>query len=70
MARLDKRGRKIGRHPWREYITETLHAADEAWQRQRDAECIGYETEEREFAERNPRPNLRDILLHAAGERR
>lgn len=47
-----------GRHWWREMVTDAWRAADHAWQLQREAVAIGYATEEREFAERHPRPTL------------
>lgn len=47
-----------GRHWWREMVWDAWHSADQAWQAQREAVAIGYATEEREFAEAHPRPNL------------
>jgi len=47
-----------GRHWWREMVWDAWFHADQAWQLQREAVAIGYGTEEREFAEQHPRPNL------------
>lgn len=66
-VRRDKRGRRIGRNWWREYNCDLLFHADAAWQAKREAECIGYTTEEREFAMSNPRPTLKEFLLANAG---
>lgn len=65
--RRDKRGRKIGRNWWREMNCDLLFTADHVWQLQREAECVGYETEEAEYQEHTPRPTLKDFLIRNAG---
>lgn len=67
MIRRDKRGRRIGHNWWREYNCTLLLDATLAWERKRDEVCIGYDTEETEFAQANPCPNLKDFLLANAG---
>lgn len=57
----------MARHVWRETVTETFRLADEAWQAEAEAVAIGYETELREFAERHPRPTLKEAMLALAG---
>jgi len=65
--RLDKRGRRIGRNWWREYITDMLSCADHAWWLDREAHCVGYATEEAEYQELHPRPTLKDFLIRNRG---
>jgi hypothetical protein len=60
--RRDRLGRRIGRNLWREYIVGEWSSADHAWWLHREAVAIGYETEQREFAEANPRPTLRAFM--------
>lgn len=66
-VRRDKLGRRIGRNWWREFITDTLFCAEQAWQAKREAACIGHASEEREFALLNPRPTLKELLIANAG---
>jgi hypothetical protein len=63
MDRLDKRGRRIGFNWWREQIVESWSGANELWLAKREDEAIGYATEEREFAESNPRPTLKWFMI-------
>lgn len=58
-----------GRHWWREYVVDAWRSADHAWWLRREAEAIGYATEMREFAELNPRPQLRDFMRHLSAGR-
>jgi hypothetical protein len=67
LERRDKRGRRIGRNWWREYVTDLLYSADEAWFLQAEAVTIGYATELAEYRETHPRPQLRDFLVQLAG---
>lgn len=52
------------RHWWRELVTDAWHCANHAWELEREAVAIGYPTEMREFAVLNPRPKLRDFMVH------
>lgn len=65
--RRDRRGRRIGSNWWREYNTSLLLDASLTWERQCEAVAIGYATEIREYAEANPRPTLKQFLLHNKG---
>lgn len=64
--RRDRRGRRIGRNPWREYITEAWRCADHAWWLQAEAEAIGYATELAEFRAAHPRPQLGAFMVELA----
>lgn len=66
-VRRDKRGRIIGYNWWREYNCDLLHCAAEAWERECESVAIGYDTEMAEFAEENPRPNLKQFLVANKG---
>lgn len=61
--RRDRRGRRIGRNPWREHITAHWSAADQAWFLTAEAESLGYATELAEHAAEHPRPNLGDFMV-------
>lgn len=65
--RRDKRGRRIGRNWWREFIVSHWFAADSAWQLDREATAIGYATEEAEYAAEHPRPTLKAFMVENAG---
>lgn len=67
MARLDKRGRRVGRNWWREYNCQILLDATLVWERQCEDVCYGYPTEIGEYAEEHPRPTLKAFLLANAG---
>ena len=67
MTRRDRRGRRIGYNWWREYVVGLLRDADLDWRLRRDEVCIGYETEEREFALSHPRPTLKAFLIASKG---
>lgn len=63
-----------GRHWWREMVTDAWRSANAAWEAQREAVAIGYDTEEREFQEAHPRPTLGGFMRalshgHIAPER-
>lgn len=53
-----------GRHWWRELVTEAFHCARDAWERDADLIALGYDTEEREYAEKKPKPRLGDFMIH------
>ncbi len=55
---------RVGRHWWREFVTDAWRSADYAWWLERESTAIGYPTEMREFAEQRPRPRLRDFMVH------
>lgn len=65
--RLDRRGRRIGRNLWREYVLDVYYPARQAWELQREEVCVGYDTEEREWASGNPGPTLKRTLIGLAG---
>lgn len=67
MARLDKRGRKIGRNWWREYNMELLTLATYTWEEQREEYTKGYQTERDEYQREHPIPNLKHFLIHNKG---
>lgn len=69
MERIDKRGRRIGYNWWREYNCTILLDATLAWERQREKVAIGYQTEEAEYAQQHPMPNLKQYLLANKGMR-
>lgn len=39
------------------------------WEKEREAVCLGYAAEEREFEESHPRPTFRDYLRHTRSSR-
>lgn len=65
--KLDKRGRRVGRNLWREYVMDTYYPARQAWELQMEEVAIGYETEEIEFKQLYPGPTLKKTLLGLAG---
>lgn len=65
--RRDRLGRRIGYNWWREFIVSHWFAADQAWQLAREAEAIGYATEEAEYAQEHPRPTLKAFMVQNAG---
>lgn len=50
------------RHVWRDQVTEAWRTATQAWLLHREAVCVGWRTEEREFEEHHPRPRLADFM--------
>jgi len=60
--RRDRLGRRVGYNWWREMNVALLFDATLLWEQQREAEAVGYETEERAFEQANPRPNLKEFL--------
>jgi hypothetical protein len=66
MERRDKIGRKIGQNWWRELIVDSWFCAHRAWWLLQESEAMGYETEKREFAERNPQPTLKRFMIDLA----
>lgn len=63
MARLDKRGRRIGYNWWREHVVSLWSGMDELWRAQREETAMGYKTEMMEFARDHPRPTLKKVLI-------
>lgn len=61
-----RRAEPVGRHWWRELVTEAWSSATHAWWLEREAEAIGYATEQADFEALNPRPRLRDFMEHLA----
>lgn len=61
--RRDRLGRRIGRNPWRDWITDCWRSADHAWWLEMEQETSLYDTEVREWRAEHPRPNLRDFML-------
>jgi len=66
MERRDKKGRRIGRNWWREYIVESWFCAHRAWWLARESVAMGYKTEEREYAEKHPQPTLKSFMIALA----
>jgi hypothetical protein len=66
ITRRDRRGRRIGRNWFRELAVSTWREAHDAWLLQREAVCIGYATEEREYAQLHPRPTFKATLIGLA----
>ena len=64
MARLDKRGRRIGRNRWRDAVTDAWSCADHAWWLEAEAASNGWATELAEYRAAHPRPNLGDFMRH------
>lgn len=69
VVRRDKLGRRIGHNWWREWITDTLRCADQAWWLAQEAATNGWPTEMAEYREQHPRPTLKVYLLQLAGQR-
>lgn len=68
--RRDKRGRRIGCNWWRDHVTDLLHYAAAAWERECEAVALGYDTETAEYAAEHPRPTLKQVLLGHKGMNR
>lgn len=64
--RRDKRGRRIGYNWWRNHIVDMWFGMDEDWRAAREEVCIGYRTEELEYARDHPRPTLKKIMIQCA----
>lgn len=47
-------------------MVEEYRNAREAWEIQRDDECVGYKAEERDYQERKPGPTFKKWLLERA----
>lgn len=67
-GRLDELGHT--RHLWRETITDAWFWANHAWELEAEAVALGYATELREYAERHPRPRLKDFMAELSPCRR
>lgn len=61
--RRDRRGRRIGRNPWRDYITDLWRCADHAWWLAMEDTTSLYATEVREYRAEHPRPTLREFMV-------
>jgi hypothetical protein len=70
MSRLDRLGRRIGHNWWREHIVNVWFSADQAWQLACEVIAIGYAEEERQYAEQNPRPTLKQSMIANANPMR
>lgn len=68
--RRDKRGRRIGRHWWRDMNNSLLLDAQIVWMNQCEAATSMYDTEVAEYAAENPRPTLKAFLLANKGMHR
>ena len=62
-TRTDRRGRRIGRNPWRESVVQVWRDATDAWWAMAEYETMMYATELAEYKEVNPPPRLRDFLI-------
>ncbi len=58
-----------GRHWWRDTICDAFAAATHEWELRAEAASNGWKTELREFEEKNPRPNLKDFMVHLSSGR-
>ena len=65
--RLDRRGRRIGRNAWREYVTDLWRCATEAWWRQMEEATSLYSTEVAEYRQHTPPPRFADFLTSQKG---
>jgi hypothetical protein len=79
--RRDKRGRRIGRNWWREYINDLLLCEEIAWQARRESgmaihtdQIAGadydtgyYQLTEGDYRSLHPRPTLKALLVGHAG---
>lgn len=63
MERRDRRGRRIGYNWWRDFVVSSWFSMDQVWLARREEYAFGYKTEEREFAETNPRPTLKVVMV-------
>jgi hypothetical protein len=64
--RRDRRGRRIGRNAWREFITDAWRSADHAWWLACENVCYGYGTEIAEYQAEHPRPTLKAFMVALA----
>lgn len=65
--RVDRRGRRIGANPWREYVMDVYSPARTAWEMRAEIESKGYDTELAEYRELHPGPTLKATLVGLAG---
>lgn len=61
--RRDSRGRRIGRNPWREAVTDAWRCADHAWWLAAESATALYATELAEYRAEHPRPNLGEFMV-------
>lgn len=65
--RLDRRGRRIGHNPWREYVMGVYGPARHAWELRAEEASCGYATEYDEFRAEHPGPTLKATLVGLRG---
>lgn len=53
----------VGRHWWRDMVTDAWRSADHAWWLHREEIALGYPAEEAEFTSLHPRPRLGDFMV-------
>lgn len=53
----------LGRHWWREYVTDAYRGARDAWALELEAASNGWATEAAEFTEAHPPPTLRAFMV-------
>ena len=80
MARLDKRGRKVGYNWWREHNTNLFRDAHDAWSARRESgglvfgvagtakgHVAYYQLSDEEYARLHPQPTYKELLIANAG---
>lgn len=63
-VRRDSRGRRIGRNPWRDMVTDVHRSAMAAWEAAREAATSLYPAEVAEWESTHPAPQFLDTLTH------
>lgn len=66
--RRDSRGRIIGYNWWRELVVSSWSFAHISWWEKREAEAMGYDEEEKLFAEEYPQPTLKEFMIGLKGK--
>lgn len=56
------RSAPVGRHWWRELVTQTFRDWSDVYAQQMEAACAGWATEEAEYRAAHPPPTLRHVL--------
>ena len=56
--------RRRSKSPWVQSITTAWRAANDAWEAEAERVALGYKTELAEFTANNPRPRLKDFMVH------
>lgn len=49
---------------WVQTVTDAWRSAMQAWELEAEAAAVGYATELAEFEAANPRPRLKDFMMH------